>query len=64
MRSEGEFVTFKETPGCVHEDRVGDAVYEVSDALIHIFGLFGSLYSLVEDYTEGLDEVSKYRSFH
>lgn len=57
LRSEDKLVTLKQSPGCVHEHQVGDAVNEVHHPLFHTLRCFCTFDCIVEHHTECLQEV-------
>jgi len=54
LSGEDEFVALKESPRGVDEDRVGDAVNQVDDALFHLLRRLGAVNRLLEHDAERL----------
>jgi len=54
LGGEDELVSLEETAGGVDEDRVGDAVDQINDALFHLLGRLGAVNRLLEHHAECL----------
>ena len=60
LRCEDELVCLKQASSGVHEHRVGDAVDQILNSLLHIVRLGSSVNCIVEHYTECLhEEINK-----
>lgn len=56
LGGEDKLVSLKQSSSSIHEDQVSDAVNKIYHPLLYISGLFSSVYSILEDNTEGLEK--------